>query len=67
MIKWVKFFTSDGLLQDVFTENGFVTEAHTNHNFASAEEAVSKSTEEAFIVWDGKPISKGVAEEPTVE
>lgn len=64
MLKWIKFFTSDGFLQDVYVETGFVSPAgETTHSFASAEDAVAHCTDEAFVVWDGKPVSVGSVKE----
>lgn len=54
MIKWVKFFSSgDGLVKTLFTENGLYQDDGMTHQFATAQEAMEKSTKEVVVFWNG--------------
>lgn len=67
MIKFVKFF-SDGFVQTLFVSEGILSAPNEQtHTFGSAEEAVAHSTPEAFIVWDGVPVSAGSLDEIPLE
>lgn len=59
MIKFVKFFTSEGKVQTLFTDEGTFDSGESTHEFSSAEDAVAHSTSEAFVVFDGVPVSAG--------
>lgn len=63
-IKWVKFFkTGSPVVITFFTENNFLQNDGETHDYTSAEDAVAKHTNVAFIFWDNMPIGVGAKQD----
>lgn len=59
-IKWVKFYeTSSSEVITYNVEEKVLQHNGQTHSFASAEEAIEKSTVEVFTFWDGVAIGAG--------
>ncbi len=59
-ILWVKFYkTGSPEVITFYTENNYLQNDGETHDFTSAEDAVNRSTTQAFIFWDAQPIGSG--------
>ena len=61
MIKFVKFFGSDGFVKTLFTDTGMFQDDGQTHIFADAAEALAKDSPEAVVFWDGAYVGVGTS------
>ncbi len=64
MIDFIIFF-KDGhkqtlILKNESTGGPFLDSGEATHEFANAEDAQAHCLQDAFVVWDGKPIGPGL-------
>jgi len=58
-VKFVNFYGSDKSRITYFVESKTLQNDGETHDFASAEEALEKSTSESFVFWDNAPVGVG--------